>query len=141
MDTTRSLRWAGYYVAVSTLAALVGLAFVGIGVTVGLSSAVSMYIEGAGMDAVLGTAAPGIAVVLLGLLVWKLIAAVAFYKTMTGAVDEEMRERFDSERVKSEILSVLDDRLSDMQYEVELMRKDVNALNQEEAAEEFQFDR
>lgn len=139
MDTTRALRWGGYYTALATLGAVLGLAIVAAGATLGLGEAFSMYADGAGATAVLTTAAPGLIVAAIGLLVWRLIAAVAFYKTVTGAVDEEMRERFDSERVKSEILSVLDDRLSDMQYEMERLRKQVNDINRQEAAEEFEF--
>ena len=139
MDTTRALRWGGYYTALATLGAVLGLAIVAAGAALGIGEALSMYFDGAGTTAVLTTAAPGLIVAAVGLLVWRLIAAVAFYKTVTGAVDEEMRERFDSERVKSEILSVLDDRLSDMQYEMERLRKQVDDINRQEAAEEFEF--
>ena len=139
MDTTRALRWGGYYTALATLGAVVGLAIVAAAATLGIGDAVAAYRDGAAITSVLSTAAPGLIVAALGLVVWHLIAAVALHRTMTGAIEEEMRERFDSERVKSEILAVLDDRLSDMQYEMERVRKEVSSLNSEQAAEEFEF--
>lgn len=139
MDAKRTLRWAGYYFLLSTAATLVGLAIVGLGVTLGLSSAYGMYLNGASYGTVASTAAPGLVVVLLGVVVWRIGTAAAFYKTMTGAVDDQLGERFDSERVKSEILAVLDERLSDMQFEVEQTKRKIDDLNREEATSDFEF--
>lgn len=139
MDAKRTLRWAGYYFALSTAAALVGFVIVGVGATLGLTAAYGMYLDGASTGAILRTAAPGLVVALLGIVVWRIGTAAAFYKTLTGAVDDEMGERFDSERVKSEILSVLDERLSDMQFEIEQTRRKIDDANREDAAGEFEF--
>lgn len=140
MDKKQSLRWAGYYLALSTLSAVVGLVFVGAAVVLSLDVAYLMYRESGLTMAVLETAAPGLASVVVGFLLWKLGKAAAFYKTMTGAVDEQMETQFDSEKVKSDILAVLDDRLSDMQYEVERTRQSVEEMERKEKASEFQFD-
>ena len=142
MDAKRTLRWASYYFVLSTAAALVGFAIVGVGLLLGLTTAYGMYVDGASFGAIAGTAAPGLVVSLLGIVVWRIGTAAAFYKTLTGAVDDEMGERFDSERVKSEILSVLDERLSDMQFEVQQTRRKIDDSNREEAAAggEFEFD-
>lgn len=139
MDAKRTLRWAGYYFVLSTTAALVGFAIVGIGVALGLTTAYGMYTDGAATGAILRTAAPGLVVALLGVVVWRVGTAAAFYKTLTGAVDDELGQRFDSERVKSEILSVLDERLSDMQFEIEQTRRKIDDANREEAASDFEF--
>lgn len=140
MDAKRTLRWASYYFALSTLAALVGFAIVGVGAALGLTTAYGMISDGAGYGAVARTAAPGLVVALIGIVAWRIGSAAAFYWTLTGAVDDEMGERFDSERVKSEILSVLDERLSDMQFEVEQTRRKIDDANREDAASEFEFD-
>lgn len=139
MDAKRTLRWASYYFALSTAATLVGLAIVAVGATLGLSSAYGMYLDGASYGSILGTAAPGLVVAVLGVVVWRVGTAAAFYKTLTGAVDDEMGDRFDSERVKSEILSVLDERLSDMQFEIEQTRRKIDDANREDAASDFEF--
>lgn len=139
MDAKRTLRWAVYYFALSTAAALVGFAIVAVGATMGLMSAYGMYLDGASTGAILGTAAPGLVVAAVGVVVWRIGSAAAFYWTLTGAVDDELGERFDSERVKSEILSVLDERLSDMQFEVEQTRRRIDDANREDAASEFEF--
>lgn len=141
MDAKRTLRWAGYYFALSTAAAIVGFAIVAVGAALGLATAYGMILDGASYSSILGTAAPGLAVALIGIVVWRVGTAAAFYKTMTGAVNDEMGEQFDSERVKSEILSVLDERLSDMQFEIEQTRRKIDDTNREEAvAGEFDFD-
>ena len=139
MDAKRTLRWAGYYFALSTASALVGFAIIALGATLGLSAAYGMYLDGASFGSVLGTAAPGLVVALIGIVIWRVGTAAAFYKTLTGAVDDEMGERFDSERIKSDILSVLDERLSDMQFELEQTKRKIDDRNREDAANEFEF--
>lgn len=139
MDAKRTLRWAGYYFALSALSAVVGLAIVAAGATLGLTEAYHMYGGNASFSAIAATAAPGLIVSLLGIVVWKVGSAAAFVKTLTGAVDDEMGERFDSERVKSEILSVLDERLSDMQFEIQQTRRQMGDSSGKQATNDFEF--
>lgn len=67
--------------------------------------------------------------VVLALLVWQFVKTVAFYKTVTEATEEQMAERFDAERVKSEVLEVLDDRLAEMHSELQRARKEVKEMD------------
>lgn len=140
MDASSSLRWAVYYVALAGVATIVGFGLVGIGFALGIGAALGQMVnEGATFGAVLGTAAPGIVVAFLGILVWAVGSAAAFFKVVTEAVDEQMQERFDGEKVKSEILSVLNDRLSDIEHDMEEMRRKVSEMKREDAANEFDF--
>ncbi|WP_132057273.1 dynein light chain family protein [Halorussus amylolyticus] len=139
MNASRSIRWALYYVALSAVATLVGGGLVVAGAALGLGTAYEQLADGAALGSVVGTAAPGLAVALLGALVWAVGSVAAFLKVFTEAVDEQMRERFDSEKVKSEILSVLDDRLSDVEHDAEETRRKVSELKREEVANDFEF--
>ena len=79
------------------------------------------------------------ALALFGGFVWILGTVGAFIRVFTAAVEEQMRERFDSEKVKSEILSVLDDRLGELERDVTEVRRQISELKRDEAAEEFEF--
>jgi uncharacterized membrane protein len=139
MDAKRSLRWALTYVALSAVAALLGGGLVAAGTVVGLGTAYEQLAAGAALRSVAATAAPGLALAVLGAVVWAVGSVAAFLKVFTEAVDEQMRDRFDSEKVKSEILSVLDDRLSEVERDVEETRRTVAELKRDEAASEFEF--
>jgi len=139
MDAKRSIRWALTYVALSAVAALLGGGLVAAGAVLGLGTAYEQLAAGAALGSVVGTAAPGLALAALGAVVWAVGSVAAFLKVFTEAVDEQMRERFDSEKVKSEILSVLDDRLSDVEHDAEETRRKVAELKRDEAASEFEF--
>jgi len=139
MDANRALRWAVYYVALAAVATLLGGALVGAGVVVSFGPATDQFADGAALSSVLSTAAPGLALALVGLVLWAVGCVAAFVKVFTAAVDEQMRERFDSEKVKSEILSVLDDRLTDVERDVTEVRRKFDEMKREEVAEEFEF--
>lgn len=134
MNYKQSLRWAGYYLALSTASLVLGIAFIAAGIVIGLADGYVLYRAGASPDALLTTAVPGLALAVLGLIVWRLGAALAFHKTVSGAVEEELSEQFDSERMKSEILAVLDDRLSNLNEEIERSQdglRRIHALSKE----------
>jgi uncharacterized membrane protein len=139
MDARRSLRWAVYYVVLAGVATLVGGGLVGAGFVLGLGTAVEQVSDGAALSSVVGTAAPGLALALLGVVIWAVGSVAAFVRVFTAAVEEQMRGRFDSEKVKSEILSVLDDRLVEMEQDMSETRRKISELKREETAEEFQF--
>ncbi len=139
MDASRSLRWAVYYVLLAGIATAVGGALVGGGVVLGIADGYGQLADGAAPTSALATAAPGLALALLGVVVWAVGSVAAFVRVFTAAVEEQMRERFDGERVKSEILSVLDERLSEVEHDVSETRRQVSELKREETADEFQF--
>jgi hypothetical protein len=126
MNVKSALRWAAIYRAI-----VWGTGLLPLGVAAG-----AMYVvqrnripRGSGEAIGIATTPYFIVPVLLALVVWQFVETVAFYKTVTEATDEQMAERFDSEKVKSEILSVLDDRLAEMQTELERTRKQVDDLD------------
>ncbi|WP_115865107.1 hypothetical protein [Halorussus litoreus] len=139
MDAKRSLRWAVYYVVLAGVTTLVAGALVAAGWVVGLGSAYDQLADGATLSSVAGTAAPGLALALVGVVLWAVGTVAAFVRVFTAAVEEQMRERFDSEKVKSEILSVLDDRLSDVEHDMSETRRKIDELKREDVAEEFEF--
>ena len=143
MEPRRALRWALYYRGLSLVAAAVGWLLVGIGVAIGLNDPLSTLLTGDGVVAALDSVwlPPVVVFGVLGVLVWQLGRTAAFYGTLTAAVEEEMADRFDSQKVKSDILSVLDERLSDMHLELERTRRGVDDLTEHTSGEEepFQF--
>jgi hypothetical protein len=139
MDASRSLRWAVYYVVLAGVATLLSGALVGGGILLGIADAYSQLESGAALSTALKTAAPGLVLVSIGIIVWVVGTVAAFVRVFTAAVEEQMRDRFDSEKVKSEILSVLDDRLAEVERDVSETRRQVSELKSDDTAEEFQF--
>lgn len=126
MNVKSALRWAVIYRAI-----VWGTGLLPVGVAAG-----AMYVvgrnripQGRGEAISIATDPKFIVPVLLALVLWQFVKTVAFYKTVAEATDEQMAERFDSEKVKSEILAVLDDRLSEMQTELERTRKQVDQID------------
>jgi hypothetical protein len=135
MDRRRSLSWAGKYFLVTSALALVGIVLVVLGIYVA-------YTQGAGNLYGLGIPAPtsgsalGLIPILLGLVVWRGGKAWAMYMTLTGAMEEELADTFNTEHVKSDIVSVLDDRLADMQQDLQSVNREIRNLKE---SEEFDF--
>ncbi|MFB6105432.1 MAG: hypothetical protein ABEJ70_00525 [Halobacteriaceae archaeon] len=137
MDRNRAFRYSGYYFLFTALATVVGVGLILAGVVLGLDPAWEAYVAGQSYGVVFRTAAPGLVPALFGVVVWRFGKAWALYHTLTGAVDEELAETFDRETLKSDILSVLDDRLADMQQDLNSVNRNVKELREPES--EFQF--
>lgn len=143
MDSKRAFRWSGYYFLLTTVFAVVGLAIVGAGAAFGIGQGYEAYQAGESVTTALGTAAPGIVVALVGVAVWRFGKAWAFYKTLTGATEEQLADTYDTEHVKADILSVLDDRLADMQQDLQSVNRSLRELDSDDAVEAeggFEFD-
>jgi hypothetical protein len=138
MDQKRSLRFASWYFLYTTGLSLLGLVIVGVGGY--------LFVGGLtfGPEAIYGYPHPhattqsylGIVPVILGLAVWRLGKAWALYHTLTGAIAEDLGETYDTEHVKSDIVAVLDDRLSDMQQDLQSVNRELRNIKQ---ADEFEF--
>ena len=139
MDASSSLRWAVYFVALAGVATLLGAGLLGVGVVLGLGAAYDQLASGATLGTAAATAAPGLVVVFLGTLAWAVGVAAAFFKVVTEATEAQMRERFDGERVKSDILSVLDERLSEVEHDAAETRRQVAEMKRDDSAEGFEF--
>jgi hypothetical protein len=123
MDRRRAVLWAGLYTIVASLVTLLGLAIIGGGLAIGGKDVYDAYqATGDVTTNVLWDAAPGIAIIVLGIVVLQLGTALALFFTLPNAISEELKETYDNERVKSEILTVLDDRLSTMERELQQAR-------------------
>jgi hypothetical protein len=138
MDRSRSLRFAGRYFLYTTGLSLLGLALVALGGYLAYSGLVL------GPGSMYGIPYPhpttqtylGVIPALLGVLVWRAGKAWALYHTFAGAMSEELGDTYDTEHVKSDIVAVLDDRLSDMQQDLQSVNREVRDLK---GAEEFDF--
>ncbi|MEF8774326.1 MAG: hypothetical protein V5A23_09180 [Halobacteriales archaeon] len=121
MDVRQALKWTAIYRGTAWLLGLVALGSVYLGYYLSLGGApltLDAAIEGAGS---VRFAVPA----LLGVLVWQAGKTVAYYKTVSQAIEREIAKEFDAEMIKSDILSVLDERLADMQTQIEGTRRAV----------------
>lgn len=136
MSGKRTLWWSARFVGFASLAAVVGMALVGAGAAVGATEIYTEY-QSAGMvtwDTLTG-ALPGLVLVLIGGVVYWLGRTWAMYQTLGGLIEERLASTYDNERVKSEILAVLDERLSEMQGTLDSVKRRLP----EEGAAEFEF--
>ncbi len=137
MDQKRSLRWAGRYFLYTTALSLVGIAFVALGAYFAYSGLVL------GPETIFGFRYPhfttqtflGLVPAVFGIAIWRLGKAWALYHTMTGAMTEELGDTFDTEHVKSDIVAVLDDRLSDMQQDLQSVNRELRNVKQTDGFE------
>lgn len=127
------------YAVAWTVSAVAGAALAGFGVARWVLPAYLRLVGGDPTTVVLRTAAPGLALVLVGLLVWKATSAIVRYRTLSTAFAEEAAERLNTEAMKSDILAVLDERLADMKGDTQRTRRVVERASSEEAADEFEF--
>lgn len=142
MENSQALKWAAIYFGLWLLAGVLGLVVIAAGLALG-----GLGIAGYGTYVAYTPSVlriryipiAGAALMVVGLLVWKYASAAAFFKTVTTAVETETTRRLNTETMKSDILSVLDDRLSDMHQEVTRTRRLVNRQSRDDAASEFEF--
>lgn len=111
----RLLAWAAFVVGAGIVA---GGLWVGAGNTLGALSGIFVG-ESVPSPRSLPITVGG---VVLGLFVWQLGAVIARYHSLTTATGQEVTDEFDTERVKSEILTVVDDRISEMEHEITRLR-------------------
>jgi len=138
MDHSRAVRFSGRYFLYTTLAGLLGLVGVAIGgwlFATGISLGPAS-VNGIPLPVVSTQGYLGLVPVVLGIAVWRFGKAWALYTTLTGAMAEELADTYDTEHVKSDIVSVLDDRLADMQQDLQSVNREVRDLK---ADEEFEF--
>mgnify|MGYP000412064863 CR=1 FL=1 len=137
MEHSRALRFSGRYFLYTTLFGILGLVGVGIGVwivatglTFGSGSMNGIPIPSATTQAYLG-----LVPMVLGVIVWRLGKGWALYTTLTEATSEELSDQYDTEHVKSDIVAVLDDRLSDMQQDLQSVNRELRSVKKEDGFE------
>jgi uncharacterized membrane protein YidH (DUF202 family) len=141
MRTSKALRWAGIYLGlwIVTTAIAGGLVAAGLALdglaAAGLGSYTPATVQGSAESPTLG-----LALLIVGVIAWQFGTAIAGFKTAVSAIEEETAKHFDSEAMKSDILTVLDDRLADMHQDISQTRRLVNRMSRENAADELDFD-
>lgn len=139
MNRADASKAAATYAVAWIVSAVVGSALAGLGVVRWLLPAYLRLASGDPTAVVLRTAAPGAALLLAGLVVWKVASAVVLYRTLSAAFAAETSGRLDTEGMKSDILSVMDERLADMKQDTQRTRRVVERVGSREAAEEFEL--
>lgn len=139
MDTEKTLKWAGVYLGLWLIASIVAIGVITLGVALGGLAMIGAY-EMTPMSLRLWRyPRVGAGVILIGLILWHYGSAVALFKTLTSAIEQQTVDRLNTEAIKSDILSVLDDRLADIHTEASETRRLVERMGREEAADEFEF--
>lgn len=139
METERALRWAAAYTLWWLLAGVVGGAVIAAGIALGGLLPLGLYGLTPGALRVTRFPRLGLALIAVGALAWKLGSAAAFLKTAGEAFGREAAGSLDTESMKSDILSTLDDRLADVHDEAERTRTLVERLTRDDAPE-FEFE-
>ena len=139
MSDADATKAAALYAVAWTVSAAVGAAIAGFGVVGWLLPAYVRLSQGAAPGSLLNLAAPGVVLVLVGLFLWKLGSTVARFRTLGPTVAADTAERLDTEAMKSDILSVIDERLADMKQDTQRTRRVVERESSEGAADDFEF--
>ncbi len=141
MRTSTALKWAGIYLGLWIVATGLAGGLVAAGVALnGLSVIGFESARPAVLDTGTDVPTAGIGLIVLGGLVWQLGTAAAAFRTTVSAVENETARHFDAESMKSDILTILDDRLADMQQDVSQTRRLVNQMNKESHANQLDLE-
>jgi hypothetical protein len=128
MDAKRSAVHAGKYFVLTTLLAVIALGIIAYGATLA-APAIDTNSPSEFIDAVI----PGLAVAAVGIAVYRFGKSWALYKTLTTAHEEALADTFDTQRVKSDIVSVVDDRIADMQTEIQSVNRELRKIREDDA--------
>jgi ABC-type proline/glycine betaine transport system permease subunit len=130
MDAKRSAVHAGKYFLLTTLLAVVALALVGYGAVLASDPALA---DGLTTSERVSQALPGLALAVVGVALYRFGESWALYATLTDAHEEALADTYDTERVKADIVSVLDNRLSDMQNDLQSVNRELRKLREDDA--------
>ena len=141
MDIKQTFKLVGYYRLLSWLSFGIGMAFVGLGIYLGLWETITILSNNfpAEFDPAIAAANPLITVVLsvVGIVVWQLGKSVALTKTMGRAIAAES-DGSDDEQLKSEVLDVVNDQMSavekDLRSEIRKVERDLESADDTAAA-------
>lgn len=139
MEDTEALKWGVLYVAWSVVITVVAGVIATAGIAVGGLIPLGVYALTPEWLRVAVFPWTGLGLIVLGVLVWWTGNILAFYQTFVGALEVRIAGQFDTETMKSDVLRVIDDRLSDIHYETTQTRQVVDRIGREEAAAEFEF--
>lgn len=142
MDAKRAFVHAGKYFLLTGVWTVVGLAlfaggFVYAGMQAGSTSVMGVSIPIPGLASL-----PGFIIAFFGFVVWRFGKAWSYFKTMPAAVEDDVSDTFDTQHVKSDIVSILDERLTDMQQDLQSVNRELREIKDEQtgANEQFAFE-
>lgn len=137
MDSKRSFVHAGKYFVLTTVLGLLGVGLVAGGIAYGVVNATTTTVGSVAIPVPTMASAPGLALVVLGVVIWRFGKAWALYHTLTNAHEDALSDTFDTQRVKSDIVSVVDERLADVQQDIQSVNREVRDLKQDENDGQF----
>lgn len=138
MEYAETLKWTGVYLGLWLLAALLGGLVVVGGLALGGLAALGAYqLTPFSLRWALYPTG-GLVVMLLGLVVFKVGTTAALVHVVVGATETRLPTALDTEGIKSDILSVLDERLAEMHADLREIKR--LASGQANEAEEFEFE-
>ena len=138
MEYAETLKWTGVYLGLWLVAALLGGAIVVAGVALGGLAGFGAYALTPFSLRVALYPTGGLVVMVLGLVVFKVGSTAALVHVVVGATETRLPEALDTEEMKSDILSVLDDRLAEMHEELRETRR--VASGQANDPSDFEFE-
>ncbi|WP_435345202.1 hypothetical protein [Haloarchaeobius sp. HRN-SO-5] len=125
METKQRLKLVGYYRLLSWVSLALGLAFVGLGVYLGMSETITILLERfpADLDVAIDAADPVVtgALSAAGVVCWQVGKAFALTTTMEKAVAAETGNEVE-QKLKSEVLDVVNSQLSSLETD---LRKEI----------------
>ena len=125
MEYAETLKWTGRYLGLWLLAGLVGGGLAAAGVALGGLAPLGYWSATPAALRYGGYPYGGLALLALGALVFKYGTAAALVHVVVSATEARLTEALSTEAMKSDILSVLDARLSDMHEELTETRRQV----------------
>lgn len=140
LDLRSPFRWAVLYRAFATGALFFGLLLVIVGVFAGFgSAAISLVTDPLNPGPAIEQANPLItlAVAVVGFVVWQVGKTYALFATLPQAAGRSATEQFNSAKLRSEVLEGLDERLAEMQTDIEETRRNVQELKRTDHAQQF----
>lgn len=139
MDNSRAARWAGRYLLGWILVTVVAAGLFVAGVEFGGEELYDTYQATNDITtADIADAAPGLVILGLGIILWQFGTAFVLFRTFGAALRAELKETYDTEQVKADILQVLDGRLSDMQQDLQGVNREIRELRSSE--DDFNFE-
>lgn len=138
MEYAETLRWTGRYLGLWLLAAVVGGAVVAVGVALGGLAALGAYQFTPFALRYAYYPGGGLAVIGLGLLLFKFGSTAALVHVLVGATEARLPAVLDTGALKSDILSVIDERLSEMHGELRETKRLVTDTSRDDDGFEFE---
>ena len=141
MQLKSALRWSLYDRALALLPFLLGIGIVAGGIWLGAGAFLSELAFGDPSDAGQPSSVPLIVGgFVLGLLVWQLGRSAVRHHTMRKALENQIDELVDEERIASTAASKVDDRIADVETDVQQVSRKTTRIEQQVRGDELGSD-